>query len=1105
MTETGSPGAGGAPVNALPTRPRAVPTGTIIRPYTEADAPAVATLWRASSIEWPGGGPFGGRHATAEGVRHEQRARHPLETFIAWRVDPTTGDDVAVGYCSLLAQPDDATATYVGLLTAHPAWHGQGVGRDLLMAAISRTIAVGRDRVDLHTWSGNLKAVPLYKKVGFYWVPDTSVRMANFLPMLMRIGAVRTYFDETGADWYADAVRALDLAPDRESRAGTEVYRYVWERDDGRLEATIDRHSNALVALATPNFSVGVTLDDARVPTGTRRIATFRLAVPDGKPSVSATLVASGTGAVRSSRQAHRTVAGGSSGTVDWIVEGVLSGLPTNPRPGMTSPDLVNVIAVIDDEPVGFACAARVVPPVALAVDDVLPMHPGQSREVWVTIENETNSVVVPVVRVTASGPFLIDTGQAAMPTLAPRARASFPLTLRATASGSGTVHITGVHGDNPVTIRAPLHAGEPGAIFVDQTDAHVRVTTDDLVVTAPLANSGWQPTFTVTDRHTGNALLRHACGLGPPFSPSPISASTWSPEVTHHDGAVSIVLRAMPADLPGVTFERHLRIAGSGVTDVRYRLVNGSDAPLTFDVGTGTSADLDGSRHTRIACVVDGAVVDDESDAFPDWEEPSGGASRLSEGWIAEYGDGMVVGAIWTDAVDVHGDGRLAELVLPLGTVEPGHSAVTSAVRLYAGAGDWHTVRTRWRAYAGVKQAPDLVGPRRGVDIAGISSSFAVDDLHQADLVLSRANDRPHEGSVTVIAGSAATSAVVVADLRALAPAITPISVEMPSRPGAVHAIARLVTAETTTNFPLALVRVGRRGQVVSTLSGKSGQIEAVTLDTGAMRIRMLPAQRARIVAIETPDIDGRWVDHLLSSEPEPRPWVWFNPWFGGISAHLRETGWHTGQTPLDRATWSWRTTAGNRAGVSWHGITVTATIHALVGPVGAPDTVERARLAGVSVEVAYLTAGGGSTIAIEATVRNGSPSRLRGTISIPTYWNPGGTTEGTTVHYDRRGPRSRHRAHGAHWSATEGWVAIANATGTAVPVIVIADPRTTLMCGDMGLNGVHPFASMPLDLDPGASRCLRLWVSIAADLDEARAWRNVVGTPLPAPTDAP
>ena len=28
------------------------------------------------------------------------------------------------------------------------------------------------------------------------------------------------------------------------------------------------------------------------------------------------------------------------------------------------------------------------------------------------------------------------------------------------------------------------------GALFVDQTDAHVHVTTDDLVVTAPLTNS---------------------------------------------------------------------------------------------------------------------------------------------------------------------------------------------------------------------------------------------------------------------------------------------------------------------------------------------------------------------------------------------------------------------------------------------------------------------------------------------------------------------------------------------------------------------------------------------------------------------------------------
>jgi GNAT superfamily N-acetyltransferase len=1105
MTETGSPGAGGVPALAtLPLRHRAVQSDTVIRPYAEVDAPAVATLWRESAVEWPGGGPFGGRHATAEGVRHEQRARHPLETFIAWRDDPVSGSAIAVGYCSLLAQPDDATATYVGLLTAHPAWHGQGVGRDLLMAAISRTIEVGRDRVDLHTWSGNLKAVPLYKKVGFFWVPDTSVRMANFLPMLMRVGSVRSFFERTGADWYADSVRTLDLSPDRDTCGTTEVYRYAWQRDGARLEATIDRHANALVALATPNLEVGIAIDDTRVPTGTERTATFRIAVPDGRPPVTATFVANGSGAVRTTRQAHRTVTGGTTAEVAWCVEGVLSGPPPTPRPGMASPDLVKVLAVVDDEPIAFATAARVVPRVTLTIDDIAPLLPRQARSGWITVENETDESVTTFVRATATGPFSVSLGQSSAITLAPRARSSLPIQLLATGVGNGTLHVTGIHGDIPDNIRLPVHAGDAGEIFVDQTEAHVRVTTDDLVITAPLANSGWQPTFTVADRHTGHALLRHSCGLGPPFSPSPISASTWTPVVTHHASAVTVVLRALPTDLPGVTFERHLRIATSGVIDVRYHLVNGSDAPLTFDVGTGTSAELDGSRHTRIACVVDGAVVDDESDAFPDWEEPSGGASRLSEGWIAEYGDGMVVGAIWTDAADVHGDGRLAELVLPLGTVPPGASAETSAVRLYAGPGDWRAVRTRWRAFTNVKDHAETAGAHRGVDTATIAHPFTVDSKHETDLTLSRANDRPYEGSAQVVAGDVPSDAFVIAAARALSPATGRVTIAIPSRPGAINAIARFTSAEATTDVPLPLVRVGQRDTTVSTSVDATGPRESVCLDTGAMRIRLLPTQRARIVAIETPGADGTWVDHLLSSEPEPRPWVWFNPWFGGISAHLRETGWHTGHTPLDRAMWTWHTTTARRAGIDWHGVTSIATIVGPTGAVRSPDAVERARLAGISVEVAYLVAGGGTTIAIEATVRNGSSSRLRGTISIPTYWKPGGSTEGTTVHYDRRGPRSRHRTHGAHWSATEGWVAIVDATGTAVPVVVTADSRTTLMGGDMGLNGVHPFASMPIDLDPRTSRCLRLWVSVAANLEEARAWRNVVGTPLAAEDQA-
>ena len=119
---------------------------------------------------------------------------------------------------------------------------------------------------------------------------------------------------------------------------------------------------------------------------------------------------------------------------------------------------------------------------------------------------------------------------------------------------------------------------------------------------------------------------------------------------------------------------------------EVQYRLVNGSSSACTLEVSAGTSAELDGVRQSQIACVVD-------------WDDPSGGASHLSEPWIAEFGDGMVVGVIWSDARDVTSDNRLAELILPFGTVAPGGTATTAPIALYAGPGDWHAVRSRWRS----------------------------------------------------------------------------------------------------------------------------------------------------------------------------------------------------------------------------------------------------------------------------------------------------------------------------------------------------------------------------------------------------------------------
>jgi len=67
------------------------------------------------------------------------------------------------------------------------------------------------------------------------------------------------------------------------------------------------------------------------------------------------------------------------------------------------------------------------------------------------------------------------------------------------------------------------------------------------------------------------------------------------------------------------------------------------------------------------------------------------------------------------------------------------------------------------------------------------------------------------------------------------------------------------------------------------------------------------------------------------------------------------------------------------------------------------------------------------------------------------------------------------------------------------AALTIVSSDTHARMMCGDMGLLGVHPFISSEIDLVPGGTQTSTTYIAVARDLDEARAYRPLVGTALP------
>lgn len=195
----------------------------------------VAKMFNKFKEAWPGG--FGGGVPfDEERIREWLDESSAIADFIA--VDE---DNVPVGFCNLEPHWRDSEGSYVGLLGVIPRVLGKKFGKRLLLKAIEKAGEVGFERVDLHTWSGNMEAVPLYKKVGMFWVPDTSVYMQDYIPLLHQNDLTKEWFD-LHPDWYQNQKRELKQAPNDMTVDDMKIYRYRFEEENDWLEVDIDKY-----------------------------------------------------------------------------------------------------------------------------------------------------------------------------------------------------------------------------------------------------------------------------------------------------------------------------------------------------------------------------------------------------------------------------------------------------------------------------------------------------------------------------------------------------------------------------------------------------------------------------------------------------------------------------------------------------------------------------------------------------------------------------------------------------------------------------------------------------------------------------------------------
>jgi ribosomal protein S18 acetylase RimI-like enzyme len=238
----------------------------------QQDFSALARCYNSfkDSDSWPGG--FGGSFVFTGEYLEEQMANQDLSSKFIIVAPDDKAKIVGVSMCSKNWNLPDAW--YVQLLGVDPKYQGQKLGKALLLYSTKFAMEKNARLISLHTWGGNLKALPLYKKQGYKWRPNTAVYMENYIPQILNFPQFTTFFSKYS--WYDIYKPVINQETDEEFDEKMHVYEYYFEQDkENSIKTWIDRsigkisgfHYKSddvdfLVQARTPNSEAFIGIED---------------------------------------------------------------------------------------------------------------------------------------------------------------------------------------------------------------------------------------------------------------------------------------------------------------------------------------------------------------------------------------------------------------------------------------------------------------------------------------------------------------------------------------------------------------------------------------------------------------------------------------------------------------------------------------------------------------------------------------------------------------------------------------------------------------------------------------------------------------------------
>ena len=246
--------------------------GVQIVEYEDSLAATIADMWNQSGDSWGGDNEIN----TAEKVI----ADHADGSFFNVYVALYNGE--AIGYCSFARYYKDADTAYVKLLNVRPDFHSKKVGKELVLMCVNRTIELGYPRLDIHTWAGNTKAVPLYKKCGFLWEDraDTT-HLSNFIPTVLKTELFSDFFET--ADWYSDSNKVIEIKTDGVKTNKFEIYGYSWAKDGKNLAVDFEKTGRKIRYVETDDYKIEFMADNHELAFGLNYNCSFKVENKSGR------------------------------------------------------------------------------------------------------------------------------------------------------------------------------------------------------------------------------------------------------------------------------------------------------------------------------------------------------------------------------------------------------------------------------------------------------------------------------------------------------------------------------------------------------------------------------------------------------------------------------------------------------------------------------------------------------------------------------------------------------------------------------------------------------------------------------------------------------